>query len=78
MGDYTPEQRAIRQWLSKPAPSFYACCCMGPQGDKPFCPCEMKMVEVVDGNYYLIEEHRSVDGVTHTAEFVRAVVEEKS
>jgi len=66
----TNEQIAIKQWLSKPAPCFVACGCMGPQRGEPFCPCKMQMVEMVDGKYYLITEHRSPDGITHTAELV--------
>jgi hypothetical protein len=64
----TNEQIAIRQWLSKPGPYFDACGCMGPQGNMPRCPCGMKMVEKVDGSWYEIKEHRSPDGITHTAE----------
>ena len=64
----TNEQAAIRQWLSKPAPYFDACGCMGPQDGKPRCPCRMQMVEQVDGEWYEITEHRSPDGITHTAE----------
>jgi ribosomal protein L7/L12 len=147
MTEYTPQQRAIRQWLSKPAPNYGGCGCMGPQrldgkwdhesvdadiniysmGDTPIkvvqvlradmgmtlfdakklldakrgllekvvnaekvdsniraaggvcqiitpisnlepeCPCEMRTVEVVDGVYYKIIEHRSPDGITHEA-----------
>ena len=64
------EQIAIRQWLSKPAPYFGACGCMGPQNGEPFCPCKMRMVEKVNGDYYLIKEHRSPEGITHSAEKV--------
>lgn len=66
----TNEQIAIRQWLSKPEPYFGACGCMGPRFGEPFCSCKMKMVEMVDGKYYLITEHRFPDGITHTAELV--------
>lgn len=63
----TQEQRAIRQHLSKPAPMMNPCGCMGPQDDDPVCPCAMRYVEKVDGVWYRVEEHRSPDGVTHTA-----------
>lgn len=63
----TNEQIAIQQWLSKPAPWWDACGCVGPQGDMPRCPCKMKMVEQVDGGWYEITEHRSQDGIIHTA-----------
>lgn len=64
----TNEQIAIRQWLSKPAPYFDACACRGPQEGYPRCPCRMLKVEKVDGAWYEITEHRSPDGITHTAE----------
>lgn len=64
------EQTAIRQWLSKPEPYFGACGCMGPRWGQPLCPCEMKMVEEVNGKWYQIKEHRSPDGITHTAEYI--------
>jgi hypothetical protein len=63
----TPEQEAIKQWLSKPYPSASACGCMGPQRNEPACPCAMRWVELVEGNYYRIRENRSPDGVTHSA-----------
>ena len=63
----TNEDTAIQQWLSKPAPYFDVCGCMGPLGDDPKCPCGMKMVEKVDGDWYEIKEHRSPEGITHTA-----------
>lgn len=63
----TNEQQAIRNWLSKPAPFDMPCGCMGPQDDQPVCPCAMAYVEVVNGEYYQIVEHRSPDGITHTA-----------
>lgn len=64
----TNEQIAIQQWLSKPAPYFGACGCMGPQDDMPRCPCQMQLVEKVDGGWYEITEHRNSNGITHTAE----------
>ena len=64
----TNEHIAIRQWISKPAPMWDACGCMGPQRGEPLCPCRMRMVERVDGSWYKITEHRSPDGITHTAE----------
>ena len=67
MSELSPERRAIRQWLSKPAPFDMPCGCMGPQEDQPKCPCAMAYVETVDGEYYQIVEHRSPDGITHSA-----------
>jgi len=64
----TNEQIAIRQWLSKPAPISNACGCMGPRNGEPECPCMMKWIEKVDGHWYHIREHRSPNGITHTAE----------
>lgn len=144
----TPEQRAIRQWLSKPYPTSSACACLGPlsHGESsitihasrakfitmkilvnylskyasmgeleefvngkpikqsswwideylfkqlsstllnngvtltyvpltydPVCACAMAFVEEVDGSYYKISEHRSPDGVTHTAKLLGPV-----
>lgn len=69
------EQQAIRNWLSKPAPMDLPCGCMGPMGGQPVCPCAMARVEVVDGKYYKIHEHRSADGITHSAEFLCEVGE---
>lgn len=66
----TNEQIAIRQHLSKDRPGSSACGCMGPQRGEPLCPCAMSWVEVVDGKWYRILEHRSTDGVTHTAEYL--------
>jgi hypothetical protein len=68
--NFTPEQRAIRQWLSKPAPWSDACGCMGPLENQPRCPCAMGYVEEVDGKWYEITEHRSPDGITHTATYI--------
>jgi len=34
---------------------------------EPACPCAMQWVERVQGDYYRIDEHRSTDGITHTA-----------
>ena len=69
----TPEQTAIRQWLSKPAPYWGACGCMGIQDNEPGCPCEMKCVEIVEGSYYQIIENRSPDGITHEAKLLGPV-----
>lgn len=69
----TNEQQAVRNWLSKPEPYFGPCGCMGRQGNQPECPCMMKMVEVVDGHYYKILEHRSPSGITHSAELLGKV-----
>ena len=66
----TNEQIAIRQWLSKPAPYFEACACLGAKEGMPACPCAMQMIERVDGKWYRISQHRSPDGITHTAELV--------
>lgn len=37
---------------------------------EPYCACAMAWVEVVDSHYYRIDEHRSPDGVTHTAKHI--------
>lgn len=63
----TNEQLAIKQWLSKPAPYFDACGCMGPQNNMPRCPCKMQMVEKVNHVWFEIIEHRDRNGITHTA-----------
>lgn len=68
MTQITNEQQAIRNFLSKDAPLSMPCGCMGPMDGQPVCPCRMAWVEVVDGKYYQIQEHRSPDGITHTAE----------
>lgn len=36
-------------------------------GYYPVCPCMMKYVSEVDGRFYNVVEHRSPDGITHTA-----------
>ncbi len=69
----TNEQTAIRQWLSKPEPYFSECGCMGPRQKQPLCPCKMQMVEEVNGKWYYIKEHRSIDGITHTSEYIGEV-----
>jgi hypothetical protein len=74
----TNEQIAIKQWLSKPEPYFGACGCLGPRDGEPFCRCRMKMVEKVDSKWYLITEHRSPEGITHTAELVVTEEEKKA
>jgi hypothetical protein len=79
--DVTSEQKAIRQFLSKPAPSSWPCGCMGTQplpGQDPnldynsmkftpVCGCAMSWVEEVEGRFYKILESRSADGITHSA-----------
>ena len=72
---YTPEQQAIRQWLSKPYPMSSACGCLGPRANEPVCPCAMQFVELVGESYYKIEEHRCPDGVTHTAKKIADVAD---
>jgi ribosomal protein L7/L12 len=34
----------------------------------PVCPCKMQEVVELDGRFYKITEHRSPDGITHTAD----------
>ena len=63
----TNEEIAIRQWLSKPAPIGHACGCMGARDGDPVCICKMAYVEKIDGRFYWIDEHRSPDGITHSA-----------
>jgi hypothetical protein len=58
---------AIRQHLSKPRPWNDACACMGPLNGQPLCPCKMAWVETVNGRYWLVKEHRSPEGIKHTA-----------
>lgn len=70
---YTPEQQAIRQWLSKPYPMNGGCCCVGPRDNDPVCPCAMQFVERVGDFFYKVEEHRCPDGVTHTAKIIAEV-----
>lgn len=38
-----------------------------PGDHEPACRCAMQYVELVNGVYYRIYEHRSPDGITHTA-----------
>lgn len=33
-----------------------ACCCIGPQGNDPVCPCRMRNVKVLDGRYVEIRD----------------------
>lgn len=66
----TNEETAIAQHLSKPRPTLSACSCMGPQNGDPFCFCDMKMIEIVEGKYYRITEHRKTKTIDHTAELV--------
>lgn len=33
-----------------------ACCCVGPQGNEPVCPCRMRNVVVRDGRYIEIRD----------------------
>jgi len=78
MTDYSPEQKAIRQWLSKPYPISHPCACNGRiEPTDPVCGCAMQWVEKVDGRWFQIEEHRSPDGVTHSAEEIFAPEEPK-
>ena len=58
---------AIQQHLSKPRPWSDACACMGPRNGDPVCPCRMGWVERVNGRWWKITEHRSPNGVTHSA-----------
>lgn len=61
------EEKAIRQFTSKPSPTPSICACMGPQPlpgeeDKPYleakrtpvCGCAMQWVEEVDGYFYRV------------------------
>lgn len=60
---------AVRQWLSKPEPSCYACACMGKQYiTDPDCYCGMKFIEDAAGIYYRVTEERSVDGIRVVAD----------
>ena len=69
----TQEERAIRQWLSKPYPMSHACACIGRrEPTDPVCGCAMAWVEKIDGHFFQIKEHRSPDGVTHSAEEIFA------
>lgn len=61
------EKQAIRAFLSRPAPYMGACGCMGPQNGDPVCPCQMAWVVKLEDGFYMITEHRSPDGITHTA-----------
>ncbi len=40
---------------------------------EPFCPCEMRWVEELDGVYYKITENRSVDGIEVVAKEIGPV-----
>ena len=64
--DYTmtPEQQAIQQWLSKPAPEPVVCGCLGPKNGNPVCPCRMQWYEKVGDDWYWIKETRTSDGAT--------------
>jgi hypothetical protein len=68
------EQQAIRNWLSKPAPTQEPCGCMGSARGEPVCRCAMAYVEVVNAAYYQVTEHRSPDGISHSAQFLCNVV----
>lgn len=61
------EEIAIKQHLAKPRPIESACGCMGPQGSDPVCPCLMQWCENVNGTWYRIDEIRSADGITLSA-----------
>lgn len=38
--------------LTKPLEAAsVACCCSGPQGNQPVCPCQMRSVQIIDGRY---------------------------
>jgi hypothetical protein len=39
----------------------------------PSCPCAMQWHEEIDGQFYVIDENRSPDGITHTATLVGPV-----
>jgi hypothetical protein len=85
----TPQQTAIEQFLSKPFPVPTACGCMGPSAlpgqpqcnganweeikREPYCPCAMKWVEEVDGDYYQIHEVRVLTGKTYSATLIGPV-----
>ena len=67
----TPEQQAVEQHLSKPAPITNACACVGRQNDDPLCHCAMQWVEKVDGKYYEITYTRTETGITVSAELLK-------
>jgi hypothetical protein len=62
------KKEAIRMFLSSPAPRVRACGCNGPQSGQPVCPCLMQWVVKLEDGFYQITEHRSPDGITHSAE----------
>lgn len=70
------EAKAVKQWLSKPAPIPTPCGCLGERNGEPRCPCGMKWVEKVDGKYFAINEVRSVDGIKVTATYIGDVKHE--
>ena len=63
----TPEQKAIEQWLSKPAPEPIMCGCMGPRGDDPVCRCRMKWYEKVGDDWYWIKVETTTNATMLTA-----------
>ena len=55
MTDWIEELK--RGWQAPANDNFHACNCVGPQGDKPLCPCRMRGVQIVDGRYVEIVDH---------------------
>lgn len=63
----TPEQIAIKTFMARGEPIASACCCMGPTGGEPLCPCAMDWVVKVDNVYYKIEKEPLEYGYQYVA-----------
>lgn len=63
----SPEERAIRKFLTKQPPMNKICACRGPRDGEPACPCSMAWFVSIDDVWYRITEHRGPNGVHHKA-----------
>jgi hypothetical protein len=51
------ERKAVKTFMERGKPYLGgACGCMGPQGDEPWCPCEMRWMVKVDDAWFRITE----------------------
>lgn len=60
--EISKEKQAIQEWLKRPEPECVPCGCLGPRNGEPVCPCEMKWVVQIEGEYFQIHRLRTEDG----------------
>lgn len=52
-------------------PESHSCGCIGPQGDDPLCPCQMRSLTIKDGRYVRIEDFGPVNDLQAKKEQAR-------